>query len=335
MIVTSSVGCVSSFKTTSRLCNCDDPESQSSVAAFGSGYSGGFVNPTERTMFSWILPSSTKSAAMTHFWTTAPYPTDEVTMIRYYIDDEETASIQFFPPMACGSGFNDQHNPWGLKWFGKGAHDGAWFNNFRIPFGSSVRITAQSTNGTLGGFYIIMRGVPNLPLSIGNYPLPVSARLKLLVFDQDVQPIDWVPIADVPKGSGLFFMHTLAVSSGNLNFLEGCYHQYTPYNQSFPGTVLSTGTEDYFDSGWYFNGGQFWLPVSGYTHFNQDSNGVTWSAYRFHEMDPLPFAGGFLMHWRNGDVLDPAGLKCYAQKGTIVGTPTVSHVTSYAWVYVW
>jgi len=38
---------------------------------------------------------------------------------------------------------------------------------------------------------------------------------------------------------------------GNLNFLEGCFHSYSPYNKPFPGVVLSTGTEDYFDSAWY------------------------------------------------------------------------------------
>lgn len=74
--------------------------------------------------------------------------------------------------------------------------------------------------------------------------------------------------------------------------------QYSPYNQTFPGTVLSTGTEDYFDSAWYFNGGQFWLPVSGFTHYNATNTGVSWSAYRFHEMDPLPFDQGFKFMWR-------------------------------------
>lgn len=74
--------------------------------------------------------------------------------------------------------------------------------------------------------------------------------------------------------------------------------QYAPYNQTFPGTVLSTGTEDYYDSAWYFNGGQFWLPVSGFTHFNTSGNVTSWSAYRFHEMDPLPFDSGFKMMWR-------------------------------------
>lgn len=49
-------------------------------------------------------------------------------------------------------------------------------------------------------------------------------------------------------------------------------------------------SQDYFDSGWYFNAGEFRLPVSGMTHLvNQDKNVTEWSAYRFHEMDPLRF----------------------------------------------
>lgn len=74
--------------------------------------------------------------------------------------------------------------------------------------------------------------------------------------------------------------------------------------------MLSTGTEDYFDSAWYFNGGQFWLPVSGFTHYNATSTGVTWSAYRFHEMDPLPFDQGFKFMWRYASVVQCVCLVC-------------------------
>jgi hypothetical protein len=170
----------------------------------------------------------------------------------------------------------EQHAPWGTKWFGKGAADGAYFHNFRIPFGSKIRITAQSTNVTNGGFYFIVRGkalykgkmtvffffffffkctflalgVPSQSINIGGIELPITARMRLRVFHKTVEPLEWIPLVDEPKGNGLFFMQTLAVKSGNLNFLEGCYHAYTPYNTAFPGVVLSTGTEDYFDSAW-------------------------------------------------------------------------------------
>ena len=96
-------------------------------------------------------------------------------------------------------------------------------------------------------------------------------------------------------------MTALAVESANKNFLEACYHLFTPHDQAFPGTVLSTGTEDYFDSACklhddhhaqhlcvskqpnvigatdYFDGGTFRFPVAGETHVNTtrpDGSGI-------------------------------------------------------------
>jgi len=208
--------------------------------------------------------------------------------------------------------------------------------NFRIPFQKSVRVTVQNLVKDSGGFYIIVRGAPELPINIGGVDIPSNAKLLLQRVEKVVKPLEFVPVADVPLGKGLFFMHTLYVQSNNLNFLEGCYHQYAPYNQNFPGTVLSTGTEDYFDSGWYFNAGFFTLPVSGMTLLESTSSSATVSAYRFHETDPLPFDNGLLLHWRNGDTVDPAGRKCYMQSGgNIVGSPGPSNVVSYGWVYTW
>lgn len=50
---------------------------------------------------------------------------------------------------------------------GKGAKDGAWYLNFKIPFTKTVRVTTQTTDGSShGGFYIIVRGGLNLPIII-------------------------------------------------------------------------------------------------------------------------------------------------------------------------
>jgi len=258
------------------------------------------------------------------------------TTIRYYIDGETTASIQFNPGLAAGVGFNDAQAPWGTQWVGKGAADGSWFHNLRIPFQKSVRVTWQAT-ASYGGMYIIVRGAPNVPIQFGGVVVPKTAKMNLQRIQKSVQPLEYVDVVSVPSGPGVHFFSTLAVSSGNLNFLEGCYHQYSPYNEAYPGTLLSTGTEDYFDSGWYFNAGEFHFPVSGYTHYASSGGTVTWSAYRFHEMDPLQFSNGYRFTWRNGDAVDPAtGLKCLIQTGgNVVGSPTVSNVTSYAWFYTW
>jgi hypothetical protein len=100
--------------------------------------------------------------------------------------------------------------------------------------------------------------------------------------------------------------------------------------------VLATGMEDHFDSGWYFDAGQFRLPTAGFTHLETPAGRVLWSGYRLHEMDPLLFNDGFQFVWRNGDTTDPSGVKCMSTTTTnVVGNPTESKIISYTWVYVW
>ncbi len=76
-------------------------------------------------------------------------------------------------------------------------------------------------------------------------------------------------------------MVTLAAESGNVKFMEGCIHAYFDGKNEFPGVVLATGTEDYFDSAFFFNAGRYHLPVSGFTHMNKTATRVTWSGYRY------------------------------------------------------
>jgi hypothetical protein len=210
----------------------------------------------------------------------------------------------------------------------------------RIPFQKSIRVTgklpANSTNKQ--AIWIIVRGTENLRTSFQGFELPSTARLILQkIENQTYAPLAWVRVADVPGGEGLLLSHALAVNSGNKNFLEGCYHAYPDRNQPFPGVIVSTGTEDYFDSAFYFDGGQFHFEVSGYTHFRQVSNtSLEWSAYRMHDLDPIFFYNGFRFEWRIGDKLDHRGFKCIIDQGGYAAVEaTQSNVTSYAWLYVW
>jgi hypothetical protein len=189
-------------------------------------------------------------------------------------------------------------------------------------------------------FYSIIRGAENLPLTFGGIDLPSTARMVQYTFNNyTLQPLEYINLVDAPKGTqGMLFFSTLAVESGNLNFLEGCFHMYTPADAPFPGTVLSTGTEDYYDSAYYFLGGEFHLPVSGFTHYDAPSGkSLTWSAYRFHIMDPIVFSDGLQFRWRNGDAVDPkTGHKCFTETGgNVVGSPTASNITFLGWVYQW
>ncbi len=191
---------------------------------------------------------------LTHWWITGGKSVD-LALIRIYVDNEPTASIQFTPAMACASAYpNDgveQAAPWATANFGKQAASGGWHSNFRVPFQRSINITYQAgVNQPNDVIYMIVRGAENLPLQIGgvNIPADSGARLVLQVVNTTLQPLEYVNVVDIPYGSGLIFQHTLSFSAGNLNTLEGCYHLYSPYSASFPGMLLSTGTEDYFVS---------------------------------------------------------------------------------------
>jgi hypothetical protein len=180
--------------------------------------------------------------------------------------------------------------------------------------------------------WIIIHGTENLPTNFHGFLLPSNARLTLHKIESETyDPLAWIHLVDIPNGHGLLLSHTLAVISGNLNFLEGCYHAYTKYEQEFPGLIVSTGTEDYFDSAFYFNAGQYHFEASGFTHYKQlSNNSLEWSAYHMHDLDPIFFTNGFRFDWRNGDVVDDRGFKYIIdQGGYVVGLPTQSTVTAY------
>ena len=225
---------------------------------------------------------------------------------------------------------------------GKGAKTTGWFHNFRIPF-STIRVTYQLVNQTVPDshtIWMIVRGTEGMKyFQIGDVVVPETARMKLIKTDTTLDPLEFVDLINLKSGTrGMLFQSTLQVeSSQNFNFMEGCFHFYDDKYTSFPGMLLSTGMEDYYDSAFYFDGGNFHAPVAGSSHKTQDGDVTRWSGYRFHEMDPIVFNDGMRFQWRNGDVTDPTtGLKCtLSQGGTVIGSPQKSHIQAYAWVYLW
>ena len=83
----------------------------------------------------------------------------------------------------------------------------------------------------------------------------------------------------------------------------------------YPGLVVGTGVEDYFDSGYYFGADTFLgrgLPftneLAGLTYFERTTDGYErLSAYRFHGADPLVFTDGGGLTWQVGAAPKPSG----------------------------
>jgi len=90
--------------------------------------------------------------------------------------------------MAAGAGFDDQTAPWGTQWMGKGAKNGAWNLNYKIPFQQSVKATVQGMDetGATAGFYFIIRGGPDLKINIGGVDVPAAKGAKMRLSNQHV-----------------------------------------------------------------------------------------------------------------------------------------------------
>src|SRR6185295_8010651 len=84
-------------------------------------------------------------------------------------------------------------------------------------------------------------------------------------------------------GAALFMQ---AIRGRGLGFLEGDEMIYID-GESQP-SIIGTGTEDYFSSGWYFDRGPYGAPYHGCPIKDEKLGRI--SAYRWHVEDAMPFA---------------------------------------------
>jgi len=308
----------------------------------GTGLSQGTLTRQEKTLFEYSSTSE-RGAVMNHFWVTGdPSNYIDDCIIRYYIDGESEASIEFTPASAAGVGFGEETAPWTTSKIGKAAQKGGWFHKLLVPF-QTIKITYQRPNEAGVGdglIWLIVRGLDSPPpLQIGSLTLPANTRLVTQTHQKTLQPLEYYDLATVGKGTaGLLFMSSLFVSGSmdNWNFMEGCFRLFRSADETWDESMLlATGMEDYYDSAFYFDAGLYHGENSGNTH--RDDAQRTWSGYRFHEIDPIVFHDGLRLQWRNGDTTDPrTRLKCTLQQGGATnGEPGVTNATSLAWVYTW
>ena len=262
---------------------------------------------------------------LTHMWFGGNFPRYGRTRIRVYVDGEPRASIDMELMLGHGIGFEDEAAPWGVERIGKTGQPSGIYNTCRIPFSAGVRVTAQRAKDEEGDppFWWIVRGVENLPLELGGVRLPANARLRLYtVEERATAPLEELTMYD-GRRAGALYQVTIAARSTNFCFLESCIRAYlggakTP-------TLLSSGLEDYFLGTYYFNRGKYYTPVAGLTHLVRDKE---FSAYRFHEADPVFFDSGLRLTVRAGEKI---GDQLFGPKPG----PAETTFTTYVWVYEW
>ncbi|XP_019852024.1 PREDICTED: uncharacterized protein LOC109581954 isoform X2 [Amphimedon queenslandica] len=304
------------------------------MKTFSSAIKGGSLPAnTEKTLYE---HSTGQAGVITEQWFTGGGAMNEDTRIRIYIDGETTASIDFMLLLAHGIGGTEATEkgniPWGTKRIAHAA-DGGIYNTYRIPFANSFKVTATHPNG--GAFWYIIRGVENYPLILGDLLLPKTTKLKLYKNVGIVlKPLDFIALVDVNSTAGAVFQVTLSADSPDFNYLQACMR--VAIDDSNSTMFLSSGTEDFFLSAYYFDGGLYHLDNSGLTL--KEGRGQM-SAYKFFENDPLLFSKSIKLSWRCGESSDcPSDFPPPTSRSERLKDPPPPNnttVTTYAWVYEW
>ncbi|MBN1443589.1 MAG: DUF2961 domain-containing protein, partial [Planctomycetes bacterium] len=213
---------------------------------------------------------------LTHMWFGGDWPGYEHTRVRIFVDGANVPSIDMELGMGHGVGFGDDAAPWGSQRIGKTGHPSGIYNTYRIPFGKSIRVTAQLGEGVAGDppFWWIIRGTENLPLTVGGVRLPDGARLELHRLEKYVaEPMEEFNLCDL-EGRGALYQVTLAADGlrdggdwKDISYLEAIVRAYL--GGAGDPLLLSSGLEDYFLGTYYFNRGRYANALAGLTHLDK------------------------------------------------------------------
>ncbi len=191
-----------------------------------------------------------------------------------------------------------------------GLAHGDFYCRFPMPFRKSARIEIQNGN--------------NSPVDVGCHvstkKLPAENRSNLLYFHAQFQQdttVEHIPVTILQtNGAGHFVgtRQTMQSFPGKLynpesgrsriDYLEGDETVYVNGDTAF--SWHGTGTEDYYDGGWYFRYGPFDLPFNGCLEKTPWAGSI--SAYRFQVTDMIPFKDGFKMFIEHGGTNDRPGV---------------------------
>jgi hypothetical protein len=117
---------------------------------------------------------------------------------------------------------------------------------------------------------------------------------------------DWTFLDTPGKGRFVGVSHTMRghIESGNLrDYLEGDERVYVDGSRS--PSLYGTGTEDFYESGWYFNRREFSTPFNGLSAMPTQANGCEFqcdSPYRLMIADAVGFQSGITFGIEHGPV---------------------------------
>jgi hypothetical protein len=218
-------------------------------------------------------------------------------IVRCYWDDESEPSVEVPVSDFFGVGFGEWKQYVSLP---LNMTSGGYNSYWAMPFRKHARITVENR--------------ASIPVERLYYNIAVEAHddlpHDLLYFHAQFRRTttarnEPVVLLDA-TGRGQYAGTLLSMQplhSRHLWFLEGNERVFVDGEQN--PSVLGTGTEDYFSSGWYFDTGPYSAPFHGLTIKDVESGRI--SAYRWHIEDPIPFSRGIRFTIEHGGTNDAPG----------------------------
>jgi hypothetical protein len=218
------------------------------------------------------------------FWVTiAPRSHKEIhrqAILRMYWDGEETPSVEVPIGDFFGVGFGEQKDYISLP---LNETSGGYNCYWPMPFHKSAKWTITNMSKTkIDAFYynIDFTGYDKLPKDMMHFHAQWR-RENPTIKDKNYTILE-------ASGRGHFVGVALYMQNRKgkgLGFLEGDEMIYLDGEEK--PSIIGTGTEDYFSSGWYYDRGLYSAPYHGINI--KDEAGGRISTYRWHIEDAMPF----------------------------------------------
>ncbi len=207
--------------------------------------------------------------------------------LEMYWDDESEPSVSVPLGDFFGNGFDKRHYASLLM----GVSSGGFYCYVPMPFRKRARIVVRNGTGReIDAFYyhIGLVQVDDLPRDVTTF----HARWNRDIRTDTDEPHEVIAAV----GSGRFIGMSLNAESyrDNLEFLEG--DEFFHVDGEFRGQ--GTGTEDYFNGGWYFQHGEFEAPFHGVVVKDDELGRI--AAYRWHVLDPIAFEDSIRIELEHG-----------------------------------
>lgn len=213
-------------------------------------------------------------------------------IIRMYWDGEDEPSVETPFGDFFGCGFSQRTN-WQSKYLG--VTSGGFYCYFPMPFTKNAYVEIENTSKKktyLLFFHFLCQRYDKLP------PDTLYFHAQYRRENPTTRGKNYTVLK--AEGSGYFAGITLAMqgySKGDkLNFLEGDEFFYIDGREE--ASIKGTGTEDYFQGGWYFIDGEF----NGLYHglIKRDVKNAFVQCYRFHFLDRINFEKSILFDIEHG-----------------------------------